>query len=69
MDEIKVPESGITMLTVKDLSKILRIGRDKAYALMKSNGFPSVCIGKRYFVTTKALNDWIERYEYKKYAV
>ncbi|MCR5232777.1 MAG: helix-turn-helix domain-containing protein [Lachnospiraceae bacterium] len=69
MGENMSPESGITMLTAKELSSVLRIGRDKAYALMKSNGFPSICIGKRYFVTTKALNDWINQYEYKQFAV
>ena len=64
-----IQDNEIKMLTAKELSKVLRIGRDKAYALMKSNGFPSLCIGKRYFVTTKALNDWIKCYEHKKYAV
>ena len=29
------------LLTVKDLQKILNIGRDKAYSLMHSKSFPS----------------------------
>lgn len=60
MNETKV-------LTTKQLCSVLQIGRDKAYALVKSKGFPSVCIGNRYFVTEKALNEWLERYQYKTY--
>ena len=61
-DEVKI-------LTVKELSQILRIGRDKAYALIKSKGFPSICIGNRYIVTEEALAEWLKQYEYKTYAI
>ena len=59
-DEIKI-------LTAKELADILRIGRDKAYALIKSSSFPSICIGKRYVVTEKALYEWLSRYEHRTY--
>ena len=67
MIEIKAHNSDIKMLTVKELSSDLRIGKDKAYALMKSKSFPSICIGKRYYVTEEALADWLRNYEYKEY--
>ena len=67
MIEIKAHDSDIKMLTAKELSSDLRIGRDKAYALMKSRGFPSICIGKRYYVTEAALSEWLKNYEYKEY--
>ena len=54
------------MLTVKDLQRKLRIGRDTAYALMKSASFPSFKLGGRYYVTQKALEDWLEHSAYKK---
>lgn len=54
------------MLTVKDLVKVLNIGRDTAYALMHSRSFPSMKIGGRYYVTQKALDDWLERQAYKQ---
>ena len=38
------------LLTVKDLQSILGIGRDTAYALMHSQAFPAMKIGRRYFV-------------------
>ncbi len=59
----------IKILTVKELGEVLHIGRDKAYALIKSSGFPSTCIGNRYIVTEKALSEWLHTYEHKKYAV
>lgn len=57
------------MLTVKDLQIQLKIGRDRAYALMHSKGFPSIKIGSRYYVTQTALDAWLERYEYKTYVL
>lgn len=58
-----------TILTPMDLAERLHIGRDKAYALIKSKGFPSVCIGKRYIVTSRALDEWLKSYEYKTYVI
>ena len=57
------------MLTVKDLQRILKIGRDRAYALMKSKGFPSMKLGGRYYVSEEALNRWLMSYEYKSYVL
>ena len=57
------------LLTVKDLSRRLKIGRDTAYALMRSKAFPSICIGKRYFVTEQALGRWLKDYEHKQFAI
>ncbi|MBO4864895.1 DNA binding domain-containing protein, excisionase family [Lachnospiraceae bacterium] len=59
----------IKVYTAKDLAEILKIGRDRAYALMKSKAFPSICIGKRYIVTEKALNEWLSNYEHKRYII
>ncbi len=55
------------MLTVKDIQKKLKIGRDRAYALMRSTAFPSIKIGARYYVTEEALDDWLRRYAYKTF--
>ena len=55
------------MLTTKEVQKILKIGRDRSYALMRSKGFPSIKIGARYYVTEEALNEWLRRYAYKTY--
>lgn len=57
------------MLTVKDLQKILKIGRDTAYALMHAKAFPSIKIGGRYYVTREALDSWLKSYEYKTFVL
>ena len=59
----------LKVFTAKELAGVLKIGRDKAYALIRSKGFPSICIGKRYIVTEKALNEWLEQYEHKNYVL
>lgn len=67
--EKKVTGENLNLLTTKELGEVLKVGRDTAYALMKSKGFPSITIGKRYFVTERALAEWVRRYEYKEYAI
>lgn len=57
------------MLTTKDLQQILKIGRDRAYALMRSKAFPSMKIGTRYYVTQEALDDWLRKYAYKTFVI
>lgn len=57
------------MLTAKDLQAKLKIGRDRAYALMRSKGFPSIKLGGRYYVSEEALERWIKEYEYKTYVL
>lgn len=55
------------LLTVKDLQSILGIGRDTAYALMHSQAFPAMKIGRRYFVSKDVLYDWIAKHTYKSF--
>ena len=54
------------LLTVIELRNKLGIGRDKAYALMRSSAFPSIKLGKQYYVTEEALKNWLHRMEYKE---
>ena len=58
-----------TVLSARELASRLHIGRDKAYALIKSKSFPSIKLGGRYIVTAKALNEWLDQYEYKTFLV
>lgn len=57
------------LLTVKELQATLNIGRDTAYALMHSQGFPSMKLGGRYYVAREELEKWVQRYAYKSYAL
>ncbi|MCR5011947.1 MAG: helix-turn-helix domain-containing protein [Lachnospiraceae bacterium] len=67
--EMQTSGDQLKVLTVRELGNVLHIGRDKAYALIKSKGFPSICIGNRYIVTEQALNEWLHQYEHKTYIV
>lgn len=53
------------LLTVKDLQKLLNIGRDKAYSLMHSKSFPSMRLGRSYYVQEQALQEWLVKNRYK----
>ncbi|MBR1851615.1 MAG: helix-turn-helix domain-containing protein [Lachnospiraceae bacterium] len=55
------------LLTTKELQKRLGVGRDRAYQLMHSKGFPSIKIGARYYVTKDALTRWLKMYAYREY--
>ncbi|MBQ3081062.1 MAG: helix-turn-helix domain-containing protein [Clostridia bacterium] len=47
------------LLTAKELSRLLRISRSGAYALMAKEGFPSVSLGKRIVVPKEGLLKWL----------
>jgi len=43
------------------------MGKNQAYALMKSAGFPSLKINDRIYVSKEALDGWITTYTGKTY--
>ena len=47
-------------LTVGELAKQLGIGRNAAYELCHSKGFPSIQIGKRLIVPVDGLREWLK---------
>jgi hypothetical protein len=49
----------LNVLLTKDLMEYMHIGKEKAYALMRSKSFPSSKIGKTYFVTMVNLQQWL----------
>lgn len=51
---------------VKVMQQKLGIGRDTAYALMRSSSFPSIKIGGRFYVEEEALQEWLRKNRYKK---
>lgn len=38
------------LMTIKELQSYLGVGKDKAYALVKSKSFPALKIGGKYYV-------------------
>lgn len=55
------------ILKTDDIKEIMGIGRDKAYALIKSKGFPALKIGNTYFVTVENFQKWLNDYTGKEY--
>ena len=48
-----------TVYTVKDLQEILSIGKNTAYALIKSNAFPVVKIMDTYRIPIEPFEKWL----------
>ena len=55
------------LLTSKDIQDIFSMGKNQAYALMHSAGFPTTTIGNRMFVTQINLEKWLEAYTGRQY--
>jgi len=49
------------ILTVKDIQERFGCGKNQAYEIFHSNGFPGFQIGKRCYVCEKAFLEWLER--------
>ena len=48
-------------MSVQELSHELGISKPKAYELVKSEGFPSIQIGRRIVVPTDGFKRWLAR--------
>ena len=60
-----VSEAIITMpriMTVSEMAKYLRIGRNTAYELVKEEGFPALKFGRQIRIPTAALNQWVQEH-------
>ena len=55
------------LLTPKDIQSIFSVGRNQAYALMHSAGFPSITINNRLYVEPAKLQKWLDTYTGRKY--
>lgn len=47
-------------LTIKDIMRILKIGKNQAYALCKRPDFPCIQVGVQYRIPSKEFNTWCE---------
>lgn len=57
----------VKILTPKDIQCMFSIGKNQAYALMNSAGFPSVKLNNRLFVTEEAMSSWLATYKGRQY--
>lgn len=47
-------------LSIPEAAKVIGISRSQMYALAKSEGFPTIQIGRRVLVSVKGLERWVE---------
>ena len=48
------------VLSVKEMARVLGIGRRKAYQLLADPGFPSIKLGGNYKINTEGLRNYLE---------
>ena len=59
----------LKVYTPRDVHEILGLSMAKVYDIFRQKTFPSVQIGKRYFVTQEAFIAWLDTYKYNIYYV
>lgn len=52
---LELPE----LMSVKELQQYLHIGKDKAYELIKSDGFPCFKLRGRYYILKREFAEWM----------
>lgn len=53
------------LLKTLDLQKRLGVSREVSYRLMRSDSFPSMKLGQRYYVSEEKLEEWLKKNAYK----
>ena len=48
------------MLTIKDIQNNLGIGKNNAYRLIKSPGFTTIKIGRKYLIPDDEFETWVQ---------
>lgn len=50
----------IVLYTPKEIQKIFKCGRNQAYEIIHSNGFPKIQIGRKILIPKNKLEKWID---------
>lgn len=53
-------------ISVDEASRIIGVGRNVMYKLIKQQGFPAVKIGRSYRVRKAGLEEWLKNHEGKE---
>ena len=57
----------IEMYDIKDVQRILKIGRNNVYKLLKVPTFPVIKIGNKYIIPRAEFEQWVHKSIHKKY--
>lgn len=56
-----VSDNDIIVYTVSDIQRIMSLGRTRAYELMRSDGFPSIKLNNRIYITKTNFEKWLDK--------
>lgn len=51
----------IEMYEIRDIQRILKIGRNNVYKLIKLPNFPVIRIGTKYIIPRKQFEQWVDK--------
>lgn len=57
------------LLKTEELRQRLGVSREVAYRLMRSESFPSMRLGTRYYVDEDRLEEWLKKAAHKEFAI
>lgn len=57
----------IEIYNIKDVQRILKIGRNNVYKLLKVPTFPVIKIGNKYIIPRAEFEQWVHKSIHKKY--
>lgn len=60
------PEPARRFYNTEELQALFGFGRNKTLALLKSEGFPAIKIGRAYYVDSEKLEEWISAHRGKE---
>lgn len=62
MEEFKIIDTKFNrnIITVKDFNRITGIGIKKIYDLVNIQDFPSIRIGKKYYIISSMVDEWFK---------
>lgn len=62
MEEFKIIDTKFnrSIITVKDFNRITGIGINKIYDLVNIQDFPSIRIGKKYYIISSMVDEWFK---------
>lgn len=61
LKEFKPIENEKLTYTPKEAAKVLGVGTNTIYKLLKEDDFPSMMISEKYYISKKGLQEWIDR--------
>ena len=66
LKEFKPVESEKLALTPKEAAKLLGVGNNTMYRLLKEDDFPSYMVAGKYYISKKGLDEWVQTQVSKK---